>query len=387
MALTVLDKDPTLDRFLMQWMQQNQQKRAIETQRREQEAQLLAQQFMAMHPDEQRLNMSRLSPEVRRYVLDRTGYAQREPTAREQFDQKVATDALTTFDTLPQSARQQGTYQMGYGAAMPQDTVKMTNAQNVYGNKGAFAPEMQMRQLTEDKLIPTGQEAWTNENVTIPTTRAGLQKTGAEIGKIGAETTKLGAETTKLGAETEKTDAETGRITAEAGALAAGGAPSNYQGERRNRIIKSIDGLLGNVNRLTTGIGSVSSSIPETPARNFKAAMDTLKANIAFNELNEMRAASRTGGALGQVSDKELGLLESALGALDQGQSPDTLKSSLQQIKESVVRWESAKKTLGASPAGKTVSIGQLQRLAAKEGKNVNDLVKEAVAEGFKVTQ
>lgn len=123
----------------------------------------------------------------------------------------------------------------------------------------------------------------------------------------------------------------------------ASGSQTAYSDERARRTVESIDGLMGKVNRWTTGIGSVLGNVPESDARNFKAELDTLKANVAFNELAEMRAASKTGGALGNVSDRELTLLSSALGALDQGQSPENIKAQLQRIKESVTRWNEAR--------------------------------------------
>ena len=48
------------------------------------------------------------------------------------------------------------------------------------------------------------------------------------------------------------------------------------------------------------------------------------------------------GGALGAVSERELALLESTLGALDSGQSPPQLKAQLAKVKESVQRWQAA---------------------------------------------
>lgn len=133
---------------------------------------------------------------------------------------------------------------------------------------------------------------------------------------------------------------------------AADGGPSPYATERGARTIQSVDELIGKVGRLTTGFGSILAGIPETAARNFRAELDTLKANIAFNELTQMREASKTGGALGQVSNIELNLLQSALGALDAGQSPDNLREQLQKIKESVQRWNEAQARVGTRQTG-----------------------------------
>ena len=118
--------------------------------------------------------------------------------------------------------------------------------------------------------------------------------------------------------------------------------PSPYAAERATRNKESVDELLGKVSRLTTGMGSLSAFIPETPARNFKAELDTLKANIAFGELTAMREASKTGGALGQISNRELDLLSSALGALDPGQSPTQIAAQLKKVRDSIERWERA---------------------------------------------
>lgn len=119
-------------------------------------------------------------------------------------------------------------------------------------------------------------------------------------------------------------------------------APTPYSQERAGRTIQSVDELMKKVSGRTAGMGSLLANIPATDARNFRAELDTLKANIAFNELAAMREASKTGGALGQVSDREGQLLQSALGALDAGQSPDNLRSQLQKIKDSVQRWQAA---------------------------------------------
>ena len=104
-----------------------------------------------------------------------------------------------------------------------------------------------------------------------------------------------------------------------------------------------IDDITPQVNNYTVGpIGKAASNIPGTPAYNFKSALETLKSNIAFGALTEMRAASKTGGALGQVSDREGALLQSSLGALDIGQSPTQFKAQLKKIKDSITRWNSA---------------------------------------------
>jgi hypothetical protein len=139
-------------------------------------------------------------------------------------------------------------------------------------------------------------------------------------------------------------------------AVAAGGGKkpviSDYQQERITRNINSIDDLVGQVSKWTTGPGSLLALIPGTAATDFKADVNTLAANIAFGELTAMREASKTGGALGAVSERELQLLESALGSLDRAQSPTQFKQSLATIKESIQRWKDAVDQYGTAGGG-----------------------------------
>ena len=114
---------------------------------------------------------------------------------------------------------------------------------------------------------------------------------------------------------------------------------SSYTEEMKNRTLESVDELLAQVNPYTVGFGVLVKGIPTSQARSFAAQLDTLKANIAFGELTAMREASKTGGALGQVSDREGKLLANALGALDQGQSPEQFKAQLEKIKICINKW------------------------------------------------
>lgn len=125
---------------------------------------------------------------------------------------------------------------------------------------------------------------------------------------------------------------------------------TQYANERTQRIRNDVASLRKKVGGWTAGAGSALAMVPGTDARNFQAELNTLKSNIAFGELAEMRAASKTGGALGAISEKELTLLESALGALDQGQSPANLAAQLDKIGQSLDRWEAAKASGGAAP-------------------------------------
>ena len=129
-----------------------------------------------------------------------------------------------------------------------------------------------------------------------------------------------------------------------------GGGSAAYAEERTGRAIQAVDDLLPKVSQWTAGMGSLTKGVPGTPALAFASQLKTLLSNIAFTELQAMRAASRTGGALGQVSDKEGELLQSVLAGLDQAQSPVDLRDQLLKAKGSLERWRAAQARYGQTP-------------------------------------
>jgi len=100
-----------------------------------------------------------------------------------------------------------------------------------------------------------------------------------------------------------------------------------------DRVIAKVDEALPLVSGLTAGLGSFTSYIPGTSGANLRSTLETIKANLGFDRLQQMRDASPTGGALGQVAVQELTALQSSLASLDMNQSPEKLKSNLDQIK------------------------------------------------------
>lgn len=101
--------------------------------------------------------------------------------------------------------------------------------------------------------------------------------------------------------------------------------------------VKEAEGLIG---AGTTGVGSYLSILPGTSARELSTVLGTIKARLGFDQLQQMRNASPTGGALGQVSNRELAALEGAVASLDQGLSPKALRENLKQIETSYKNWQ-----------------------------------------------
>ena len=100
-----------------------------------------------------------------------------------------------------------------------------------------------------------------------------------------------------------------------------------------SKIDQAIE-TLGEKGRWVAGYGSILERMPESAARDFKATLDTIKANLGFEELQSMRDSSPTGGALGQITEREIAFLQAIQGNLDTAQSPDQLRDVLVEIKE-----------------------------------------------------
>ena len=83
----------------------------------------------------------------------------------------------------------------------------------------------------------------------------------------------------------------------------------------------------------TTGFwGEGLSRVPGTAAHDLDQMLNTVKANSAFDRLQQMRDNSATGGALGGVSTIELQLLSSSISALEQSQGKDQLLDNLARV-------------------------------------------------------
>lgn len=98
-----------------------------------------------------------------------------------------------------------------------------------------------------------------------------------------------------------------------------------------NGLFNKIFGVGGN----TTGMfGQLLSKVGGTDANNLRAQLATIRSNIGFDKLQSMREASPTGGALGNVSEKENEYLQSVLGNVEQSQNPEQLKRNLLRLRE-----------------------------------------------------
>ncbi|NQY82472.1 MAG: hypothetical protein HRT36_05505, partial [Alphaproteobacteria bacterium] len=84
--------------------------------------------------------------------------------------------------------------------------------------------------------------------------------------------------------------------------------------------------------------GNLFQYVPGTNAHDLSKMMDAIKASIGFRSLQAMRDSSPTGGALGQVTEKELKYLQSAFGSLEQSQTEEQFIYNLNRLKRKVYK-------------------------------------------------
>ncbi|MEO1908801.1 MAG: hypothetical protein ABGX08_17440 [Citromicrobium sp.] len=132
------------------------------------------------------------------------------------------------------------------------------------------------------------------------------------------------------------------------------------------RVIQKIDTVAldaaDNGGWFETGAtGAMLRGVPGTAAKDLASNIQTIDANSAFATLQAMRDASPTGGALGQVTERELDLLKSTIANLDPNQSQEQFLANLATAKQAYL--EMLRK----------IDPAEADKLASGPGIQVND--------------
>ena len=126
-------------------------------------------------------------------------------------------------------------------------------------------------------------------------------------------------------------------------------AAKDFAINHASKVVQDVAAAKSLVSGTTAGLtGKGASFIPGTDAYNLQQRLLTIKANLGFDRLQQMRDASPTGGALGQVAVQELQALQATVGSLELGQSKEELKKNLDKIDLHYNNWL---KTVGGTPA------------------------------------
>lgn len=138
------------------------------------------------------------------------------------------------------------------------------------------------------------------------------------------------------------------RYTADGNLEAIPGGPADLKLQGAfNQDTAALGGMTNSMDRLAaaaneamkhpglksiTGLRGMVPNVPGSAAADAQARLNTLKSQVGFSVLQDMRNNSKTGGALGSVSDAEGKRLEANLAALENAQSYGAMVESLQKI-------------------------------------------------------
>lgn len=169
----------------------------------------------------------------------------------------------------------------------------------------------------------------------------------------------------------------------------ASASSEQYQFERIDRIKDSIDRIKQNVRSGTTGrsaslqSGTLFPKFAQTRGYvKLREDLESLKANIFTKELQAMRASSKTGGAIGNVSNLEGTRLSNALVALNQELDAPDLIANLDIAYDSIEKYRKELEKQGGSP-----TANQTVEMTAPDGRLLQvpaDKVDEAISRGAK---
>ena len=249
-----------------------------------------------------------------------------------------------------------------YTFIYPEDTENINELKS-FVSKGDFNQGLSNIKQAISSL--QAEFAETAEQFTLSPGQTRYTETGEIVAAAGGED----LETTKTRLEIEKLEQEL--LSKKTAALEA------EQKKELNikQTVSTIDNTLNIIDKAMTQVrddisatgivGAVTSVVPGSPSANLRARLETVKANLAFDTLQKMRAASPTGGALGSVSERELSLLEGAVASLSPNQNDAQLLEGLETVKKHYNNW---KMTLeGKNPESITEDARSVEDLSDEE--------------------
>lgn len=261
------------------------------------------------------LNQALSNPEVLGSLSSRLGLPEELISQVGDIETLGALGRLTAGPDLPSSIREYQMYQQ-MSPQQQEEFLKVKRAQKFLDMGGYYAG-----------LDPrTGQPAQTYDKTLAPNERPDTKYQQSEASALGTLAGEAVGRPTVMRQE-----------YIEKGFQSLPKLQRSLQAkELRNEFIDDkIQKVANQANPWATGFtGSLASAVKGSAAYDLKANVDTLLANAGFDRLQEMRDNSPTGGALGQVSEREIALLQAAEQNLLQSQSYDQFMENLYAFRE-----------------------------------------------------
>lgn len=191
---------------------------------------------------------------------------------------------------------------------------------------------------------------------------AAPQPAGGEMSDIDRLYAQADQEQILLGGVRPSTQAAIQRAEAAAAEAAQEGVEGRRAAVRGVDQLETIGELKDIINEnplTTTGLfASVIRDIPATQAYDAQAVVDTIIANAGFDQLAQMRRESPTGGALGQVTERELQFLQRTIANLDLNQSPERVMAQIENFERNYKDTIRAAYATSENPAALDAALG-----------------------------
>ena len=212
----------------------------------------------------------------------------------------------------------------------PQAQLVTTNAKGLADRFGITGAEPGLYQIdtATNKITPVGRGG-TNITVKSPVgpPPKDFRYNYDDQGNVVSMTVMPGSET-----ERKLREAEAAKGVRAESTLLASTIVTEDLGRLRETIKNqtTFDPVTGRSGALMEAAGPVVSA---GSARNTALRLiQTIKANIGFDRLNQMRSESPTGGALGNVTEKELEFLQNVLGSIDLNQKDEDILKNIDRL-------------------------------------------------------
>lgn len=231
----------------------------------------------------------------------------------------TASGGMTTIDNPQVGAG-------GYRTVPNPAYVRAQNVQQAYKVADFLAQYLPPDRIRQEVYNQTGVDVGEQSGLSTPKGRekakelTGLADTNSQIAARDAQRRENELDAAKKARELQQAPVEA-RNTVET-------AVSNL-----DRLKNAASSIMDNES-LWRSVGLVGwlPNMPGSAAADITSDIASLKSQVAFGALQAMRDASKTGGALGNVSDTEVKRLESTMAALDEAQSPAQFRQRLNQI-------------------------------------------------------
>lgn len=274
------------------------------------------------------------------------GSAPAQPSTAPSMDPRRQA-AIAALRQMPLSALQQATQAQAMDQFKPPERVDLGDAIGLVKNGQVVG---RIPKGNSPDAVLGSKTTMRGQDMTASTAANGQKVTmrGQDIGaatairgqNIGAQTAAAGRATTERGQDLNYGIRDKALAAAQAKANQSNDSALQQQATMIANTQSALNDALAKTSMKTTGmIGAATrgNSITHgagSDALALENQIKTIQANLSFDALNQMRQASKTGGALGSITEKELDLLGSTVANLDPNMKASDLRHQLQKIQQ-----------------------------------------------------